>query len=206
MNKIRLLIVDDHQLFIEGLKSILEADQRFEFVDSVSSSSEVLKKLGRISIDIILLDINMPGINGFDILDAIKKHYNKIKVLMVSTYQEQYVIDRAFKNGANGYVNKSESSEHLLSSLISIYNGDKVFPKERIKIRNPDSNQIGIECLTKREIDILRHLKNGMTNKAIATVLYLSKYTVDTHRKNIMQKLQLKSTFELGKFLSENEI
>jgi two-component system nitrate/nitrite response regulator NarL len=202
--KLSVVIVDDHTLFINGLCMLLQNEPDIEIMNIASNGREALGILNAQTPDLILLDINMPGINGFEVLKRVKSTYPKIKVVMLSTYNEEHLIEKAKAGGANGYILKNAEKSELLQVLRLVWRGQSCFP-----YKHPVSHSSFDEVdpflkqfqLTKREVELLQFIKQDFTNQQMASHLSLSIYTVETHRKNIMQKLNLKNAVELTKFM-----
>jgi len=154
--------------------------------------------------NLLLLDINMPGLNGFEVLRQVKAIYPKIKVIMLSTYNEEHLIEKAKAGGANGYLFKNAEKSELLQVMRLVAQGQSCFPyKQPVKNNGFDEDDEFLKQfqLTKRELELLQFIKQNYTNQQMADHLHLSIYTVETHRKNIMQKLNLKNPVELTKFM-----
>jgi two-component system, NarL family, nitrate/nitrite response regulator NarL len=200
-----VIIADDHTLFINGLRLLLETEPDIEILKVAGDGKELMGLLHDNSPDIILLDINMPGINGLEALKRIKLYHHKIKVIMLSTYNEEHLIEKAKTSGADGYLFKNVDKNELLNAMRIVCNGGTAFPQKAARavastFGEPDAFLKQFQ-LTKREMELLQLIKQNNTNQQMADRLYLSIYTVETHRKNIMQKLQLKNPVELTKFI-----
>src|ERR1700733_11129799 len=202
--KLSLIIADDHTLFIDGLCLLLQNEPGIEILTIASNGRELLGLLHTHSPDIILLDINMPGYNGFEALGKIKSFYPKIKVIMLSTYNEEHLIEKAKAGGANGYMVKNADKSELINVIKLVSQCQSCFPYKQPAIspafdeQDPFLKQFQ---LTKRELELLQFIKQNYTNQQMADSLHLSIYTVETHRKNIMQKLNLKNPVELTRFI-----
>jgi two-component system, NarL family, nitrate/nitrite response regulator NarL len=201
-----VIIADDHKLFIDGLCMLLQNEPGLEILNIASNGRELMKLLVSQSPDLILLDINMPGLNGFEALQRIKSTYPKIKVIMLSTYNEEHLIGRAKAGGANGYLVKNADKAELVQAMKLVCQGHSCFPYKPPVVNSafdtPDAFLKQFQ-LTKRELELLKLIKQNYTNQQMAVHLSLSIYTVETHRKNIMQKLNLKNPVELTKFMLE---
>jgi len=203
--KLSVIIADDHTLFINGLRMLLESEPDIEILKVAGDGKELMGLLNDNTPDIVLLDINMPGINGLEALRRIKLYHNKIKVIMLSTYNEEHLIGKAKTSGAEGYLFKNADKNDLLNAIRTVGDGGTVFPqKTPLAVASTFDEQDAFLKqfqLTKREMELLQLIKQNNTNQQMADKLYLSIYTVETHRKNIMQKLQLKNPVELTRFI-----
>ncbi|MGF7072311.1 response regulator [Mucilaginibacter sp. 3215] len=206
MEKLSVIIADDHILFINGLHMLLQGEPDIEVVSVAANGKELLHLLHTQTPNLILLDINMPGMNGFDVLKRIKDYYPKIKVIMLSTYNEDHLIEKAKAEGASGYLFKNVERAELLQVMRSVAQGQLYFPcKQPVANSMPNEPDPFLKQfqLTKRETELLQFIKQNFTNQQVADHLHLSIYTVETHRKNIMQKLNLKNPVELNRFIMQ---
>ncbi|HEY9195257.1 MAG TPA: response regulator transcription factor [Mucilaginibacter sp.] len=202
--KLSVIIADDHTLFINGLCMLLQNEPDIEIMNIAASGKEIMGLLHTHSPHLILLDINMPGINGFEVLKRVKAYYPKIKVIMLSTYNEEHLIEKAKAEGANGYLFKNAEKSELLQTMRAVAQGQFCFPcKHPVANSTFDESDVFLKQfqLTKRETELLQFIKQNYTNQQMADHLHLSIYTVETHRKNIMQKLNLKNPVELTRFI-----
>ena len=209
MNRIKIIIADDHTLFISGLQLLLKAESWIEVIDIANNGKELLDILIKTKPDLILLDINMPGLNGLDTARIIRQSHSTIKIIILSTYNEGHLIDKAKQVGVNGYILKNSSRDELLQTISLVMNNKTSFPYLEPKEENifdKEDHFLKQFNLTKRETEIISLLKNSCTNHEIADKLFLSIYTVETHRKNIMQKLGLKTPTALMKFMIEQNL
>jgi two-component system, NarL family, nitrate/nitrite response regulator NarL len=202
--KVSVIIADDHKMFIDGLCLLLQNEPDIKIMDIAANGKALLGLLHTAAPDLILLDINMPGINGFEALVKIKAYYPKIKVIMLSTYNEEHLIEKAKAGGANGYILKNADKAELVQTMRLVSQGQSCFPYKQPVINSTfdeADNFLKQFNLTKRESELLQFIKQDFTNQQMADHLHLSIYTVETHRKNIMQKLNLKNPVELTKFM-----
>lgn len=207
--RIHIVIADDHALFIEGLKLLLEGEPDIPVVDIANDGKELLSVLQKQLPQLVLLDINMPGMNGLEAAKYIKQSHSSVKIIMLSTYREEHLIEKAKQYGANGYLLKNSSKEELLQTIRLVASGHTCFPYSLPKTVNEfasDDPFLKQFDLTKREREIIDFIKKEYTNQQIADTLYLSIYTVETHRKHIMQKLRLSSPAALMKFIVEHNL
>ena len=202
--KLSVIIADDHTLFINGLCSLLQNEPDIHIMEIAVNGRGILSLLQNHTPNLLLLDINMPGLNGFEVLRQVKAIYPKIKVIMLSTYNEEHLIEKAKAGGANGYLFKNAEKSELLQVMRLVAQGQSCFPyKQPVKNNGFDEDDEFLKQfqLTKRELELLQFIKQNYTNQQMADHLHLSIYTVETHRKNIMQKLNLKNPVELTKFM-----
>jgi DNA-binding NarL/FixJ family response regulator len=208
--KIRIMLADDHPLFIEGLSMMLRREPDFELCGIANNGREVLDMLPTTKPDLILLDINMPKMNGLETIKYIRQSYPNVKIVMLSGYFDEAIIKEAKIKGANGYLLKSSQRDELIHTIKMVYSGALfATPQQDEPVTGEflaNDKFLAQFNLTKRERELIQLIKNGMTNQEIAQNLHLSVYTVETHRKNIMQKLKLNSPGALMKFIIENQI
>ncbi|HEX2787631.1 MAG TPA: response regulator transcription factor [Ignavibacteria bacterium] len=215
MEKIKLIITDDHKMFREGIKNILNDYEDIEVLSEAGSGEELLEKLTQQTADVILMDINMPGISGIETSKIIKKKYPETFILALSTSDDDNYIIEMLNTGAKGYVLKSTGIEELVSAIKTVAKGDSYFCKEASEVilnqftkskENKKSKSSSEVPLTDREIEILKLIAEGLTNKEIADRLFISIRTVDTHRRNLHQKLNIKNTAGLINYAVKHKI
>ncbi|MBP6386180.1 MAG: response regulator transcription factor [Pseudarcicella sp.] len=209
MEKIKILLVDDHPAIINGIASMLSDEAKIEVVAIAKNGKEALEILKTNDINIVLSDISMPEMDGLMLCSKIKSTFPDVKILMVSIFQDSPKIKEAVKNGADGYILKSSDSSIFIEAIYSIYKNKKYFSKEVNEIlladmikqtNNPAAN------LTKREIEILKLIVDEYSNSQIADKLFISERTVETHRKNLYAKTNTKTPIGLMKYLVENQL
>jgi len=207
MTSTRIIIADDHNLFVNGLQLLLKDEQWIKIVDVANDGQELMDILTRTKTDIVLLDSNMPRLSGLDAAMHIKRTYPELKIIIVSTYNEEHLLEKAKRIGVNGYLLKNCSREELLETISLVMNNRTSFPYRppvNSTLFDKEDGFLKQFNLTKREREIIQLLKENLTNQQIADKLFLSVYTVETHRKNIMQKLQLNSPSSLMKFIFDH--
>jgi DNA-binding NarL/FixJ family response regulator len=208
-NCIELIIADDHPLFIDGLQLLLKDEADMTVIAIANNGKELLDILEKFSAQIVLLDINMPVMNGLEAARIIKQSHPHVKIILLSTYNDDHLVAKAKSIGANGYLLKTTNKDELLQTIRLVYNGQACFPYRQPAVINEfDVNDQFLKQfnLTRREIEIIQLIKKSQTNQQIADTLFLSIYTIETHRKNIMQKLSLNSPSALMKFIIEKNI
>ncbi len=203
----KILIADDHQLFNDGIKSLIINEFNIEIIGQVYDGNAVTAFVKKHLPDIILLDINMPLMNGIEVAEILLESYPNLKIIALTMYAEPKYIKEFQRIGVQGYLLKNASKDELLKTIESVFLGNKMYNNKLI-INNLHSEDsfVKLHNLTKREVEVIKFLKEGMTSQAIADKLFLSVFTVDTHRKNILFKLNLKNTADLIKYAMENGI
>jgi len=195
IGKIKVLLVDDHQLIIDGLKSLMKNTAEIMVTGEANNGREALRLLDILNVDVVLMDIDMPVMNGIDALKEIKKGKPAIKVIILSMHEESGMIKNLLAIGADGYLLKSTSQDELISAIKKVANGNKYFSTEVTlsllngSQGNSQTSKQPSEILTSREEEILKLIAEGFSNKEIGTQLFISHRTVDTHRTNLMKKL-----------------
>jgi DNA-binding NarL/FixJ family response regulator len=192
---IKILIVDDHNLIVEAWTNILNAVEGYEVCGSSDTAEEALTFAHRFRPDVILMDINLKGGSGFEATENIMNQIPKTKVIGLSIHDDISIVKKIFAKGAKGYLTKNSSKKELIASIEKVYNNE-VFVCEEIKDRFFNSalhedDSSAKKDLTSKEIDIIKYISKGMTSKEIGEILKISHRTVETHRHNILKKLDL---------------
>ena len=208
MHKISIMVTDDHTLVREAWVSVLNSDPRFSVIAEASSGEEAIEKVKDLRPEIAILDINLPGISGIEAIPLIRKFSPGTKILGVSLHTQPIYARKMMQKGARGYVTKNSSSAEMFKALVEIHEGRSYVCEE---IKNILSDQAmsgkdpsnGLNSLSQREMEIIRHIRKGSSSKEIAETLYLSVKTVEVHRYNILKKLQLKNSAALVNFVSQ---
>ena len=203
---IKLFIVDDHYMVIEGIHSLLQHETNIDWMGHAGNAASCLAFLQQQTPDIILLDINLPDMSGIDLCRVVKEKYPGIYILGLSTFNQQSFIEKMISNGASGYVIKNATQVELMDAIRTVYSGKQFFSFDAaMALRKPDT-QNKIPVVTRREIEVLDLIASGMTNIEIAQKLFISPTTVDTHRKNLLAKLEAKNTASLVRIAMELKI
>lgn len=202
MTEIKLIIADDHELFRNGLAELLRKHDDIKIVKSVADGLELMELVNsQFEADIVLLDITMPNRDGFAVLKELKALNSNIKPIVISMHDDGNYIAKCAKMGAYGYLLKNTDESELIVAIRSVANGKKYFSAEiSEKMINFMSEQsISENILSNKETEVLGLIARGLTTKEIATKLFVSSRTIETHRANILKKLEVKNTAELIK-------
>jgi DNA-binding NarL/FixJ family response regulator len=212
MKQIRIIVVDDHQLILDGLKFLIKDVPEFVFVGEARSGMEALTLIKSTAFDIILMDVEMDGLSGIETTQLILKELPDSKILALTMYNEKGVIDKFLEAGASGYALKNIGPEELTEAIKTVVSGSKYFSKavmatllEKKSTKIIASKNDPVEdLLTKREIEILKLIAQGFSNREVGEKLTISPRTVDTHRTNIMEKLEIKNIAALIRYAIQN--
>lgn len=202
--KIQIACLDDHQLFLDGLCKIFQSREELQVTGCFSSPKAFMHALNELKSDVITLDVEMAEMNGLDVCKNIKELNRNFKVLFISMFETRKVIDDAKKYGADGFISKNAEADEVVRAVKEVYNGENYFIQPTAYKTLIPTVKPSIMLLTPREKQIMILIRDGKTSKEIAQALYISEYTVETHRKNIFRKLKLKSLQELIGFVYEH--
>ncbi|WP_282054366.1 response regulator [Maribacter luteus] len=205
---IHLIIIDDHPMVIEGLKTLLSDDKRVLIKNQFMNGTDTLTFLEKNSADIVLLDVNLPDINGVEMVPKILNIKSNIGIIGLSTYSEPSIINQMIKKGVKGYLLKNVTGEELVDAITQVHQGDFYFSSEIQKILADSVTQESgdLPKLTRREKHILTLIAEGKTTNKIAEELFISPLTVETHRRNLMQKLEVSNAASLIKVAIEKHL
>ena len=231
MQTIKLVIADDHRLFIEGLKNLLlnNSELDLDIVGETGDGSEVSALVRRLRPDVLILDLNMPGKDGLDVLAEVKQNKinAKMRIIALTMYDDSKLVKSAFKDGIDGYILKTSAATDLIEAIRTVLTGETFFGEgvyvHRPNIPSASSDRFNGAAnaaknktyedrfnkkhnLTKRELEILRLISKAKNNKEIAKTLFISDQTVSVHRRNLMRKLNVSSTAGLIKIAYDNSL
>jgi len=216
MDKIRVLLADDHTLIRSGIATLLQTNKDFLVVGEAEDGEEAVRKTGELKPTVVVLDLSMPKLSGIEASKQIKKKYPEVNVLVLTMHENEEYVYQILKSGAAGYVLKSAGKDELIAAIRAAAKGEKFF-SPRISqlmaegyVRRVEQVATEIEPgdvpLTRREREVLTLVVDGMTNQQIADQLFISPRTVDTHRTNIMQKLNIHDLANLVRYAIEHGI
>jgi two-component system response regulator NreC len=212
MPAIKIFLADDHELIRTGIRNLLGSNKDFQIVGESGDGEETIRKVRDVKPDVVVIDISMPGMSGIEVTKHLREKFPAVKVLVLTMHENVEYVYQIFKSGAGGYLLKNAGKEEITSAIYAVARGEKFFsPRvselmisgymkqaERRDSQSPDST------LTKREEEILRLIAKGLNNQQISSQLFISPRTVDTHRTNIMQKLDIHDAANLVRYALEN--
>lgn len=209
----KIVIIEDHPLFREGIKTILDRTQRYEVVAEAGTGQEGLRMVRELMPDLVLLDLSLPDMGGLELINEILTDFCKINILIISMHSKIDHIIKSFQCGAMGYIVKESAADTLLAAIDTVLQGgyyldasvsEKVVKKlVHVPTRESISDRSGFEVLTPREQEVLALLGEGMTSGQVSERLYISQKTADNHRANILRKLGLNNMIELMRYAAK---
>ncbi|MDN5210887.1 response regulator transcription factor [Fulvivirgaceae bacterium BMA12] len=215
MKKIRLVLVDNHQVIIEGLRFLISHEPDIVIEGEASNSQEALGKIPVLQPDIVITDLSMPEMNGIELTEVVRERFPNVHVLILSRHEEEAYVKKAIGAGATGYLSKNISKEELVQAIREVGKGNLYFHTRIAQIITTEL-AVGIikgtgqsaekKNLTKRELEILKLIVDGYNSAQIGTKLLISKNTAENHRTNIMRKLGVNNTAGLVKFALKNNL
>ena len=215
MQKINILIADDHKIVRDGIISLLSNNKELNIIAEAENGTQVLNILSQKEVDLILMDISMPEMNGIECTKKIQEIYPEKHVLILSMYNEEQYINEVFKSGASGYILKNSGKEDLVNAINAVFSGNSYYSPEVTEtyinsLVNTDESKSDnvhiINNLTSREFEILRLIVDEFSNQEIAEKLFVSVRTVDAHRRNLINKIGVRNTAGLVKFAISNDV
>lgn len=190
--KASIFIVDDHYMVIEGIRSLLQQEKGIEWLGHATNAASCLGFLKRQQPDIILMDVSLPDKSGIDLCKEVRELYPAVLILGVSTFNQQAIIRNMMDNGASGYVLKNATKKELLEAISAVLRGNTYFSVEAVQsLKQSDA---GMPVVSRREKEVLQLIAEGLTNTEISAKLFISVPTVNTHRKSLLEKLEVKNT------------
>lgn len=206
---IDIMVVDDHQLLIDGIKSTLESKDGIRVVAEANNGKDALERLDDTRVDVVLMDINMPIMDGLECTRLLTRKYPEVKVIALSQYPEKRFVKTMMKNGASGYLLKDSSKSELVNAIEKVFNGEtyineRLFKDLSFLSAKPEASKL-FPQLTNREIEILKLICTEFSAPEIAEKLNISPHTVDSHRANLIVKAGAKNTAGLVRWAMEND-
>ncbi len=198
-----LLIVDDHEIVRSGIKRLVENNEKLNIVADLGSGEEAYHFLQKNAVDLVIMDISMPGKGGIETTNQIKKRFPKIKVLMLSMHDNSMIIDKAMKAGANGYILKNDLSDDLLDAIEKVMNNEIIISAS---VDRDDFDDSKIKDLNNKEFEIFKSIASGEELLSIAKKLNISYKTAANYQTSIKQKLSIKNTLDFYNLAKENKV
>ncbi len=211
MKKINVLIADDHLMVREGLKQLIEMEEDIEVIGLAGDGNECIEKIKSLKPDIVLLDINMPVMNGLEVLEELQKKKSKVNVIVLTIHNEVEYLLKAVDIGVKGYILKDSDSDLLISAIKSVHSGDSFIQPNMAsallkRMQNANANSKIFNKLTRRELEVLQLITNGLLNREIADSLGISEKTVKNHVSNIFKKLEVNDRTQAAVYAIKNDI
>ncbi|MCK5164842.1 MAG: response regulator transcription factor [Desulfobacula sp.] len=208
---IKVLLADDHAIVREGLRKVLEDSNEIEVIAEAANGEAALDEAMNKKPDVAIIDISMPGMDGLEVVTRLKNYCSDVPVLILTMHDEEQYVIRAIEAGALGYVTKQSAPEQLVAAVKKIHSGGRYLTEkasEALALRVIRGNKSGslTETLSMRELQVLRKLAMGSTNREIATSYNISVKTVDTYRSRILKKLSLRNNAELSRYAIQNKL
>lgn len=208
MEQVNILLVDDHQIIVDGIRSLIDGHERFNVIGEAHNGQEALDFLELLSPRLVLLDIDMPRMNGIEATRQIKSRFPEVKVIILSMHHESGLIKTIVQAGADGYILKNSDRQELLAAIGKVAEGEKYFSSDvTLSLLNKPASglkqfrEVDKKAdLTSREIEVLKLIAEGLSNKEIGEKLFISHRTVDTHRTNLMKKLDVNNIAGLVRY------
>jgi DNA-binding NarL/FixJ family response regulator len=209
--KHKIILADDHQFLLEGIMSVLKDMHSVEISGTAQNGFDLMDAVSKERPDLVILDLNMPGYDGLQCLKKIKAGYSEVRVLILTNYNQPDLVEEVKQMQADGFLVKNSSAAELKEAIDIILSGKKYFPAaDQLEVLPDDSYFFDAFLkkyqLTKREVGIIRMICREMTTKEIAAGLFLSELTINTHRRNILRKLEIKNVAGLVNFAKQNQL
>ena len=209
---IRVLLADDHSIVRAGLCRIVEESEEMEVVAEAANGNEAIQQARETDVDVAVIDISMPGLDGLEVADRIRTEFEgKLPVIMLTMHEEDQYVVRAIEAGAMGYITKRSAPENLVEAISQVHNGGRYFSARAaealaLHVAKGDDAKSPLDLLSTRELQVLRRLAMGSTNREIASAYNISVKTVDTYRLRILKKLHLRNNADLSRFAIQNSL
>ena len=208
---IKVLLADDHSIVRDGLRRIVEESEDIEVIAEASDGKEAIQQAHLTSPDVAVIDISMPGQDGLEVINQLHSYYPKLPILVLTMHEEEQYVVRAIESGAMGYITKKSAPEQLLKAIRKVHAGfryltDQATELLALRVARGAVGQSPLESLSMRELQVLRRLALGHTNREIAESYHISIKTVDTYRSRLLKKLNLRNNAELSRFAIQNRL
>jgi len=208
---IKILLADDHSIVRAGLRRIVEESGQIEVIAEAADGREAIDLVHKALPDVAVIDISMPGLDGLEVLSQLHNHYPQLPILILTMHEEGQYVVRAIEAGAMGYLTKQSAPEQLVKAIRKVHSGSRYVTDEAaealvLRIARGAQGQSALDSLSMRELQVLRRLALGHTNREIASAYHISIKTVDTYRSRLLKKLNLRNNAELSRFAIQNRL
>jgi len=208
---IRVLLADDHSIVRAGLRRIVEDSGDMEVIAEAADGREAIRLIHETLPDVAVIDISMPGLDGLEVVSQLQGHYPELPILILTMHEEGQYVVRAIQAGARGYITKQSAPEQLVKAIRKVYGGSRYLTDEAaealaLQVARGSKQQSPLDSLSMRELQVLRRLAMGHTNREIASAYSISIKTVDTYRSRLLKKLNLRNNAELSRFAIQNKL
>lgn len=208
---IKVLLADDHSIVRAGLRRIVEESGDMQVIAEAADGREAIQKVHKTSPDVAIIDISMPGIDGLEVISQLRSYYPELPLLILTMHEEGQYVVRAIEAGAMGYITKQSAPEQLVKAIRKVIAGHRYLTDEgtealALSVARGAHGQSPLDSLSMRELQVLRRLAMGHTNREIAEAYNISVKTVDTYRFRLLKKLNLRNNAELSRFAIQNHL
>jgi len=208
---IKVLLADDHSIVRAGLRRIVEESGQMEVIAEAADGREAIDQVHKALPDVAVIDISMPGLDGLEVVSQLRVHYPELPILILTMHEEGQYVVRAIEAGAMGYLTKQSAPEQLVKAIRKVHSGsryvtDAAAEALALRIARGAQGQSALDSLSMRELQVLRRLAMGHTNREIASAYHISIKTVDTYRSRLLKKLNLRNNADLSRFAIQNRL
>jgi len=208
---IRVLLADDHSIVRAGLRRIVEESGDMEVVAEAEEGKDAIRKTHKNKPDVAVIDISMPGLDGLEVCSQLHSYYPELPILILTMHEEEQFVVRAIESGAMGYISKRSAPEQLVNAIRKVHSGKRYLTSEAaeslaLRVAKGIDGKSPLDTLSMRELQVLRQLAMGQTNREIADSYHISVKTVDTYRHRLLKKLNLRNNAELSRFAIQNQL
>jgi DNA-binding NarL/FixJ family response regulator len=206
---IKVLLADDHSIVLAGLRRLVEESEEMEVIAEAADGREAIQKIRKSQPDVAVIDLSMSEIDGLEVINQIHPEYPDLPIIVLTMHAENQYVVRAIESGAMGYITKQSAPEHLVHAIVKVHGGSRYLTEDAaealvLRVAKGTGNQSPLDSLSTRELQVLRRLALGHTNREIASAYNISIKTVDTYRSRLLKKLELRNNAELSRFAIQN--
>ncbi len=208
---IKVLLADDHSIVLAGLRRLVEESTDMEVVAEAADGRDAIQKIRQLQPDVAVIDLSMPEIDGLEVINQIHPEFPDLPIIVLTMHAENQYVVRAIEAGAMGYITKQSAPEHLVNAILKVHGGSRYLTEDAaeslvLRVAKGSRNQSPLDSLSTRELQVLRRLALGHTNREIASAYNISIKTIDTYRFRLLKKLNLRNNAELSRFAIQNNL